>query len=232
MHRATPIRERNEAPQANCFGFCTCAPSVGRASATSLLSADTRHQVGRARICTFHSYLNFNPFNRYAPTPAISFGFCRCKTPGRYSSSKADVWNLPVQASLLPSLRASASSVSQRYLLPAPVSPARAFFASREESRGHSLFSTGKTYLHFPQSFAHSGSFRKFQPTRFHMFGNSGGGGPLQRIERHNPGIACLPSSRSDSSSVTIPLRANHDPAPRLLTSRRSLPAGFLAGGA
>ena len=79
MHRATPIRERNGASQPKCFGFCTCTPFVGRESATPVVSADTKSP----RICTFRSYLNFIPFNRYAASPPISFSFCRCNNTGR-----------------------------------------------------------------------------------------------------------------------------------------------------
>ena len=79
MHRATTIRERIKASQAKRFGFCTCTPSATRKSATAVVSADTK----TPRICTFHSYFNFNPFNRCALAPPISFSSCRYKKRGR-----------------------------------------------------------------------------------------------------------------------------------------------------
>ena len=65
MTLAIPIRERNDAFQANCFGFCTCTPSFRRGDATSLLSADTKSP----RICTFSSYFKSRIFNA---RPALS----------------------------------------------------------------------------------------------------------------------------------------------------------------
>jgi len=62
MTLAIPIRQRNNASQANCFGFCTCTPSFLRGRASSLLSADTKSP----RICTFHSYFKSRIFNARA----------------------------------------------------------------------------------------------------------------------------------------------------------------------
>jgi len=59
MTLVIPIRGRNNASQAKCFGFCTCTPSFLRRDASSLLSADTKSP----RICTFHSYLKSRIFN-------------------------------------------------------------------------------------------------------------------------------------------------------------------------
>jgi len=85
---------------ASPFRMCRCTISSKSRFLTPLLSAHTRHPVGRARICTFHSYLNFNPFNTYAPAPHISFSFCRYEKrgEGRYPCSKANVRHFPFSA--------------------------------------------------------------------------------------------------------------------------------------
>jgi len=91
MTLAIPIRERNDASQANCFGFCTCAPSFRSEEPTPLLSADTKPP----RICTFHSYLKSRIFNARAahsvffrPTPFVCAD-ARYRGWGRYSVLKS-----------------------------------------------------------------------------------------------------------------------------------------------
>ena len=96
MHFATPIRERNEPSQANHFGFCTYAPCAQFRSATLAVSADTFSP----RICAFRKYLNFNPFNRYALAPPISFRFCRYKNRGEGDMTQSKQNPLPAFASL------------------------------------------------------------------------------------------------------------------------------------
>ena len=78
MTRATPIREKYRPAQPKCFRMCRYMSPKPRDSVTPLESADTK----LPRICTFHSYLKFNYFNRYEPPAAKSFPLCRCKTGG------------------------------------------------------------------------------------------------------------------------------------------------------
>jgi len=64
MTRTTPLRALPPQPDSNSRSLCRCTISPKPGFLTLFLSADTRHQVGRARICTFSSYLNpcvFNP---------------------------------------------------------------------------------------------------------------------------------------------------------------------------
>jgi hypothetical protein len=62
MSLAIPIRDRNKASQAKCFGFCRYTPPRLRDFLSHAESADAKS----SRICTFHSYLKPRIFN--APT--------------------------------------------------------------------------------------------------------------------------------------------------------------------
>src|SRR5271155_3815932 len=78
MHRAMLIREPAAQISANSLGFCTYTPSHWCNSLTLAVSADAKPP----RICTFHSHLNFNPFNTYVLAPSNSSSFCTYKDRG------------------------------------------------------------------------------------------------------------------------------------------------------
>jgi len=78
MTRAIPIRDLPRQTRSNSRRMCRYAPPSRAGLPSHVPSADTKSP----RICTFSSYLNFNPFNTYASGAAISCIFCRCEIRG------------------------------------------------------------------------------------------------------------------------------------------------------
>jgi len=134
MTLAIPIRDRNNASQANCFGFCTCTPSFRREEATPLLSADTK----LPRICTFSSYFKSRIFNgrpahraSFRLTPFVSAD-AKCRGGGRYSFLKSKC------VALIPPSRYALCHLSPSPSLTRHSPPAtRASLAPRAKPRGH-----------------------------------------------------------------------------------------------
>ena len=110
MHRAAPVRGVKSSPSPNFRGICRYTPLLRRLSLSPLLSAHTI----RARICTFSSYLNFNPCNSCALAPPNSRSFCTCKIPGGVPSGPATFSSRPAFLAPLavPSLLSSPQSLS------------------------------------------------------------------------------------------------------------------------
>lgn len=110
MPLAIRIRACRNQLVSNSFTFCTCAPRCRPDFPTPVPSTLAKPP----RICTSHSYLNFNSFNTCAPAPPISFDFCTYKTPRgspHAAMSQKQTTSIPSSFS---SPRASANSASLR----------------------------------------------------------------------------------------------------------------------
>lgn len=157
MHCATPIRERNGASEAKCFGFCTCAPSSWADLPSHVPSADTLSP----RICTFSTYLNFNPFNTYILASLNSSSFCTYKNRGRgdITFPKASAWPFPLFSSF-------PAGIAFSLITPPPAGTfaghSRVFCVLSEVAKGHwphRVFNNLHTQFFqvpYSQAFAHS----------------------------------------------------------------------------